>query len=391
MAQRAETAWKRGTRSRVAGVMVAAGTVLTVGCSGSLDDVLPERKPAYKSSRSTTPLEVPPDLAGTALQDSLPIAEGDATGSQFATEAQAQPDTGVLPEVEDVRIGRSGQERWLVVTAAPESVWPKIRNFWIDQGFSLASETPDVGVMETDWAEKRTPLPAGMLKGFVNRLSDSFYGVSHRDRYRTRLERGIESGTTEVYISHRGAEQIVVGDETPDAQREGLGERVWQIRPNDPGLEAEMLARLMIFLGVDEARATALATESVPEEPRAQIVRDANGTIALSVREGFSPAWRRVGLALDRAGFTVEDRDRSRGVYFLRYAAEDTEEQEGWLSRLKFWGSDDSAGPEPGTYLVNLVEEGSDTTRVVVLDQDGEREMGTVGERILTVLHELLE
>ena len=394
MVERAVPAWRQGTRGVVIGAVVVAAAALAGGCSGTLDDVDSERGPSYKSSRSTAPLEVPPDLLGTSLQDSLPISDGDATDSQYASRTGSQPASLVLPPADGARIERSGQDRWLVVAAAPEALWPRLRDFWIDQGFTLTTENPETGVMETDWAEKQTPLPAGALTSVVKQLSDMLYGVTFRDQYRARIEPGTQAGTTEVYISHRGAEQMIVGDESQDAQREGLGERVWQLRPSDPGLEAEMLRRLMVFLGVDESRAATLAAESTPPEPRARIVRDADGAASLLLDDAFSPAWRRVGHALDRAAFTVEDRDRSRGVFFVRYAGADAAEEgerKGWLSRLEFWGDDDGANAEPVAYRIHLAEEGSDATRVGVLDGDGERETGPAANRILTVLHELLE
>ena len=394
MVERAAPAWRQGTRRVAIGAVTVAAAALAGGCSGTLDDVAPEREPSYKSSRSTAPLEVPPDLVGSSLRDSLPVSEGDATDSQYASRAGTQPASPVLPRADGARIERSGQDRWLVLVAEPEAVWPGLRDFWIDQGFTLTTENPVIGVMETDWAEKQTSLPGGALSGLTKQLSSLLYGVAFRDQYRTRIEPGTQAGTTEVYISHRGAEQMIVGDESKYGHRDGLGERVWQLRPTDPGLEAEMLRRLMIFLGVDESRAATLTAESAPPESRARIVRDAHGAASLLLDEGFSPAWRRVGHALDRAAFTVEDRDRSRGVFFVRHAVEDAAQdgqRKGWLSRLKFWGDDDGANAEPVAYRIHLAEDGSDATRVEVLDGDGERESGPTANRILTVLHELLE
>ena len=227
--------------------------------------------------------------------------------------------SAVLPEVDDARIERSGDQRWLVVAVKPEEVWPRLRDFWTAQGFVLETEEPDIGLMETEWAARHTPLPAGAIKRALLQVSDALYGVAFRDRYRTRIERGAASDTTDIYISHRGAEQTVVGDETSDAQREGLGERVWLPRPRDPGLEAEMLSRLMIFLGVDEERAeTVVAAERSTRPARASRARGRR-------REGARPRRRLLaGVAACRScprprRFAVEDRDRSRGLFFVRH------------------------------------------------------------------------
>ena len=392
---------RQWARRAVTGGVLAASAVLAGGCSGTLEDglgeVWPDRQPSYKSSKSAPPLEVPPDLTSSSLRDTLRIPDVDATYSQYASgdgSAGTRSTPAVLPEIDNARVERSGDERWLVIALKPEVVWPRLRDFWIDQGFALETEEPDIGVMETNWAEEHTPLPAGLLKRMVNALNDVLYGVAIRDRFRTRIERGAEPGTTEIYISHQGAEQMVVGGETQYATREGLGERVWQPRPNDPGLEAEMLSRMMVFLGADEQRADALVAGDTTPDPRARLVREDGSAVALTLDEGFSRAWRRTSLALDRAGFTVEDRDRSRGLFFVRYADRGDgaqSEKTGWLSRLKFWGNDDGAEQGDDAYLIRLIEEAPAMTRVVVLDQDGEREESSAAHRILTVLHEQLE
>ena len=392
---------RRRVRGAVLGGVLAVGAVLAGGCSGTLEDVFPDRQPSYKSSRSEAPLEIPPDLSSSTIRDSLQIPGVDATYSRYASGAGSVgvgSGPAVLPEIDNARIERSGDQRWLVVAMKPDEAWPRLRDFWTGQGFSLKTEEPDVGVMETDWAEKHTSLPAGALKRMVRRISDALYGVAVRDQYRTRIERGTEPGTTEIYISHRGAEQIVVGDESQDAQREGLGRTVWQPRPNDPGLEAEMLSRLMIFLGADEQSVDALIAGSAPpRETRARLVIEDGRTTALVIDEGFSRAWRRTGLALDRAGFVVEDRDRSRGLFFVRHAAPADRapgESKGWLSGLKFWGNDDEEEQErqgEGAYVVRVIEETPAAARVIVLDPDGKREESPAVSRILTVLHEQIE
>ena len=401
MAEFTIPARRRRARRAVTGGVLAASAVLAGGCSGTLEDglgeVWPDRQPSYKSSKSAPPLEVPPDLTSSSLRDTLRVPDVDATYSQYASgdgSAGTRSTPAVLPEIDNARVERSGDERWLVIALKPEVVWPRLRDFWIDQGFALETEEPDIGVMETNWAEEHTPLPAGLLKRMVNALNDALYGVAIRDRFRTRIERGAEPGTTEIYISHQGAEQMVVGGETQYATREGLGERVWQPRPNDPGLEAEMLSRMMVFLGADEQRADALVAGDTTPDPRAGLVREDGSAVSLTLDEGFSRAWRRTSLALDRAGFTVEDRDRSRGLFFVRYADRGDgaqSEKTGWLSRLKFWGNDDGAEQGDDAYLIRLIEEAPAMTRVVVLDQDGEREESSAAHRILTVLHEQLE
>lgn len=360
------------------------------GCSGNLqktiEDALPDDDPEYKSSRSLPPLEVPPDLSSATVQETMQVPQG--SGTTYSDYANAQQGRGgrsagtsaVLPVVDNVQVDRAGDQRWLVVRASAEDVWPRVREFWLDNGFLIKMEDPTIGIMETDWAENRADIPQGFIRSMMGKLSDALYSAATRDKFRVRLERGRTPDTTEVYLSHRGAEEVTQGDDF-----------VWQPRPSDPELEAEMLNRMIVFFGVEEERADRMLAVQKDRPARAQMVRDGKGGSALSIKEEFSRAWRRTGLALDRVGFTVEDRDRSRGLYYVRYVdpVEASEKGDSWLSKLKFWGDDDSAAPQD-EFLISLIGEGT-TTQVVVLNKEGNRELSPTADRILSLLHEQLK
>lgn len=375
------------TFSRALGAALVALAV--AGCSGNLqktiEDALPEDDPEYKSSRSLPPLEVPPDLSSSTVRETMQVPDG--SGTTYSDYANAQQGrtrvagtSAVLPVVENVRVERAGDKRWLLVNASAEDVWPRVREFWLDNGFLIKMEDPTIGIMETDWAENRADIPQGFIRSMMGKLSDALYSAATRDKFRVRLERGSTPGSTEVYISHRGAEEVTQGEDF-----------VWQPRPSDPELEAEMLNRMLVFFGVEEERAERMLAVKKDRPARAQMVRDGKGGSALSIKEEFSRAWRRTGLALDRVGFTVEDRDRSRGLYYVRYVdpVEVSEKSDSWLSKLKFWGDDDGERPQD-EYLISLIGEGT-TTQVVVLDKEGNRETSATADRILSLLHEQLK
>ncbi len=396
------------SRAERAACAPIAATVLALalaGCGGnlmdSIENAIPEREPEYKSSQSLPPLEVPPDLSAEQLSDSMVVpsvsgAPGSATYSEYSSaqqgqqQAQAMPvSAAVLPTAPDVRVERSGDKRWLVVDAPAEMVWPKARDFWLNQGFILEEEDPSIGIMETDWAEERAVFQSGFFRQMMSKLSNALYGSATRDKFRTRLERGADRSTTEIYVSHRGAEEVrKVTD-----QQEGIAYREWQPRPSDPELEAEMLNRMMVQFGISEEQAETVMAKADRNRPeRARMVRGEQGS-ALALDEDFSRAWRRTGLALDRVGFTVEDRDRSRGLYFVRYVDPDKDlgnpEKQGFLDKLKFWG-DDEEDPGANEYLISL--NGNEIqTEVVILNTGGERESSATADRILTLLHEQLK
>ncbi len=339
----------------------------------------------YKKSSSLPPLEVPPDLTRSTIDDALVVPDIDPAGSAtFSTynEERRDPQTtakeAVLTQQQNIRVEREGDKRWLIIQAEPEQVYPKVRQFWLDNGIPLKQEDPRIGIMETDWIENRADIPKDVIRSFLSKALDSLYSASTRDKYRVRLERGKEAGTTEVYLSHRGVEEVAKGDST-----------IFQPRPSDPELEIEMLNRLIVFFGVDEKKAETLLAKEKGGGPRAQLTRDADGNAALSLDEDFSRAWRRTGLALDRVGFTVEDRDRSRGVYFVRYVDPlKDDDKKGFLSKLKFWKG--SPKPSSDDYLVSVIGADNAATRIVILNKEGAREKSDTSNRILALLEEQL-
>ncbi len=376
---------------RLRTVVAAAGaTLLLVACS-SLPSIQGD-KIEYKSAGKLPPLEVPPDLTRPAADDRYAVPDinpkGGATYSVYSKERGAVPDPSkatVLPSQENARIERAGSQRWLVVKGEPDSVWNVVKEFWQETGFIVNTENTDAGVMETDWAENRAKVPDGAIRGFLGKLLDSAYSTSERDKFRTRLERSTEPGMTEIYVSHRGMEEVYISSSVDSGQTK------WQPRPPDPDLEAEMLRRLMTRFGVQQERAKVeVAAAQAPA--RATLLKGQEGGM-LSVNDQFDRAWRRVGLALDRVGFTVEDRDRSKGLYFVRYVDPDADNQtaqpKGFLAKLNpFSGRKKTTG---GERFSIQVKDGDSVSQVSVLDKDGKQEKSDTANRILSLLYEQLK
>jgi outer membrane protein assembly factor BamC len=360
------------------------------GCS-----LMESKKIEYQSATTVPSLEVPPDLVlpGRDTRFAVPDVgpRGTATFSAYTQDRSARPaseSTRLLPQVETARIERAGTQRWLVVDKPPQQVWPVIKDFWQELGFIVNVELPEAGVMETDWAENRAKIPQDLIRRTLGRLIDAVYSTAERDKFRTRLEPTADGQGTEIYISHRGMYEVFEG--TQGGGDQGVGRTVWQPRPPDPELEAEMLRRLMTRFGVEETRAQTLLARPTTE-PAARLSRAGDGSAVLTLTEPFDRAWRRVGLALDRIGFVVEDRNRAAGEYFVRYADPEagTKKREGLLSRLAFWRSGDDK-VQALRYRVKLTDAGGDT-QVSVLQDDGRATAGDTGNRIMNLLHEQLK
>jgi outer membrane protein assembly factor BamC len=320
--------------------LVAVAAVLSA-CS-----VLEGDKIDYRSATKGQTLEVPPDL--TQLSPTAATAIG------------------------DVRVERAGNQRWLVVNRPADQVWPAVRDFWQESGFLLAMDQPNLGIMETDWAENRAKIPQDFIRNAIGKVLDSVYSTAERDKFRTRLERS-PTGGTEIFISHRGMIEVYA-----NAQKD---QTVWQPRPADPELEAEFLRRLMVRLGAPQVQAQA-ATAAASERPTSRVA-SLNSQPVVVIDEPFDRAWRRVGLALDRTGFTVEDRDRSQGTYFVRYVPPNPDKKEpGFFGRIF---SRNAAAEQPLKYRINLKTEGQ-TTTVSVLNANGAPESSQNAQRIVQVI-----
>jgi len=376
---------------RALGLLLA---LLFVGGCSSTQDYF-EGKVDYKSagaSATLPPLEIPPDLTTPARDNRYAVPE---TGSSSATYSGYQAGrrdprlkgSTVLPEFDRMRVERAGTQRWLVVQEAPEKLWPQVREFWMENGFLLKIELPEAGVMETDWAENRAKIPQGVIRNFLGRALDQLYSSSERDKFRTRLDRTPDGKGTEIYLSHRGMQEVY-SNVRGDTQSGTSGQTTWMPREPDPELEAEFLRRLMVRLGAQDQQARQLAGAAGVPQFRAELTKGISGVEALQVLEPFDRAWRRVGLALDRVGFTVEDRDRQKGLYFVRYADPEAEmtAKEGLFSRL--FSSSEKVKAEQ--FRVQVKQAGTDS-QVNVLNKGGEADTSKTAQRILSLLHEQLK
>lgn len=377
-------------------LLAALLPVALAGCS--FDSLFESKSIEYKSATKLPPLEVPPDLTRPGSDNRYAVPDlptsSTATYSQYNQERTGQVKTGrsdVLPTSNAVHMERAGRERWLVVKGDPEKLWPVVREFWQENGFLIKIDNPEAGYMETDWAENRAKIPDDIIRRTLGKAIDGMYSTGERDKFRTRMERGKTPGTVEIFITHRGMVEELTGD---SVTKESDSSK-WMPRPPDPSLEAEFLSRLMVRLGVEEERAKAMVASGQTRD-RAKLVNNGTGHAgALELFEPFDRAWRRVGVALDRSGFTVEDRDRSKGLYFVRYidpeADGGTKGSGGFLSKLAFWRKDDAIDlSKLPQYQVKVSEAKDDASEVKVLSKDGAPETSDTSRKILGLLYNQL-
>ncbi len=349
------------------GLLAACMALALAGCS-----VLESDRVDYKSAGKGPSLDVPPDLTQLSRESRYNVPGVAVTASGFEAGKTTSSQPVAAGSVADVRIERSGNQRWLVVNRPADKLWDSVRDFWQENGFLLTVDQSDLGILETDWAENRAKIPDDVIRRTLGKVLDSLYSTGERDKFRTRLERNAAGGT-EIYISHRGMVETYNSN--------NKDQTVWVPRAADPELETEFLRRLMLRLGVTQEQSKALvataggrATSKVATE---------NGRPVVIVDDNFDRAWRRVGLSLDRTGFTVEDRDRAKGMYFVRYVEPNADKAEpGFFSRL-FGGS--AKVNTPMKYQISVKGQGESTT-VAVLDAAGAPDASPNAQRIVKVI-----
>ncbi len=393
--------------------------------------------PDYKSAGRSRPLEVPPDLTSISANDTYNVP-GSTTYSSYSQQGETPAEKEkILPTPENVKLERAGSQRWLVVQAPPEKVWPVIREFWSELGFAVRVENTDTGVMETEWVD-----PSSLTKDDKGNYLDKFQGwldklntLQNRQKFRTRIDRGTSEGETEIYMSHRSV------TDTPDdgkiKVRTTLGEidqgyapknnkrtKDDEARADAEDLDAELLRRLMVRLGIEEKSSKSIMAAG-NTAARAKLSQAGDGTLNLSVNDEFDRAWRRVGLALDRVGFVVEDKNRANGVYFVRYTDIDVDiapqKKKGVMDSLKFWGDDkpekkpevvdDSNKSETSLsdklqfwkapvksvtdpskqYRVKVEESGEQGSKISIVDKEGNLNKSSTANRIINLLYEQLK
>lgn len=364
---------------RYLGLVLGLGALTLTGCSTWDQLVGREESVDYKSTVRGDPLSIPPDLTQVNQGAHYKAPEGTATFSQYAQAQQDQRNLSaadrVLPQAEGIRVVRDGDLRWLVVDRPAEEIYPRIVEFWGDNGFTIRNQDPRAGLIETDWAENRAKIPEGWIRSALGAIIDQVFDSGERERFRTRLER--VDGRTEIYVSHQHMVETPTGD--------GTGFR-WAFGQEDPGLNAAMLARMMVYLGTDVEQARELVTQAERDPSIPDIELSDMDQAQLVLGEPFDRAWRRVGVAIDSAGFTVDDRDRSTGDYYVRYLDTDTGakiEQQNFIGRL--FGGRNTA--EAAQYRINVAQSGSGS-RVSVLDANGQVQNTETARRILSVLHD---
>lgn len=368
-------------------MILALVAVSLAACSGSKKD-LP--KLDYQSeNKKIVSLEVPPDLNDPRNGDLYSLPAG-VSARPDALKAQPENRNRVLTPVKDAHIERSGGQRWLVVNGKTAAeMWPVLRAFWLESGFTIYSEEPAAGLMETDWAENRAKLPNQGLRKLFDKVGiGGIYTTSERDKFSVRMEHNSKGGL-DIFFTHKGLEEVYDGKNKDTT--------VWQPRANDPNLEAAFLARFMQYLGMDEATIDRQLQAQADDSKGTQFAKREQNSVLV-----YGDAERninRIGSALDHSGLTVQQFVSERGIFVVRPAASEADAvrqaaaqnaQKGWFGRLFGGKGKEVKQPEQAPQLFVALEQVNNGQRIHLLDQSGQPYLGNDAKKWLDSLYRQL-
>ncbi|WP_047393721.1 outer membrane protein assembly factor BamC [Chitinibacter sp. ZOR0017] len=347
--------------------LLLSTALLTALSACSTDNILTS-KVDYRSGSdnvSRNPLEVPPDLSQVAT----PNATANTTLSATTAAQANNTNRELLPKPANARIVNQDGLRFIEATLSANEAWERSREFWLANGFTLTTEKPATGVMETDWLENRADLPNDFMTNLVRKFADYFVSTGRLDKYRTRIERGNDDQHVNIYLTYRGMTEVY---KEGSAQTQNWGGTAYTAAPPNPELELEMMGLLMQSFGLSKEE-SAQAVQQASAKPVARASLDNN---SLLISDGFDRAWRRVGLAFDRVGYNIQDRNRSAGLFTVQRAATDIDKEveSSYFSSLAFWKKDESGkvdgkGSNAQTFEVKLSPQG-DKTRLTITSKD---------------------
>ena len=339
---------------------------LLVGCT-SLEDIPIIDKvtqPDYVSSKKSKKLEIPPELDELSASDSYSV-NGEPTSLRQYINKEKDKDQILVNSNEKIKVVKSGNMRWLVVPAKQSQVWPVVEKFWEDMGFQ-ASSSKRTGIIETSWvSESDIRKDDQDIVGKFDAWLDNLANTSTRRKFRTRIEDGVEEGTTEIYLSQRSLlkgldehygrkSKHFEGTINPDSVYQiqeyrsedevDKAEMKSNYKDDDLEIQYELLRRLMVRLGSSDLSAKNSLDNAI-EIKQADLVQE-DGYKSLLLKDNYGRAWRRLSLAIDMVGFLVEDKNRSNGIFYIKYSNIEIDDQtpkkkKGMLSKLAFWADDE--------------------------------------------------
>ena len=352
-------------------------TMVAAACSSGNDK-------GYLDTTLGQPLEIPPDLSKFETESNFDLPNG------FSGNEQSVDKVPVLAKIDSLQLQGSGDFYWLSVDESVDNLYQQVKNFWAFEGYALLIDEPVIGVMQTEWIYKAEGGEQKSDSWWAGLFASEDLSAS-QDQFRTRIERDQSGGGNNlIYIVHRGTEyvhEVRVGDEDLGTN----SPNDWQFRATEPQLEVEMLARLMIFLGLQKEVVDTQIAQVGLFKPRASRLLDADEKSPfLILKDPYHIAWNRMNHVLQRMNFEIVTAEfksglSQEGVFIINAEIVETTEGKGFFE----FGSKDQR--KTRQFIIVLSEETHELTRVILEDVKGNYDTSAEGDEFLSLLFEQLK
>ena len=329
-------------------------------------------------------LELPPDLAGVQVESKFELPAAISGDNETAKDK-----IPVLAKVQSVQLEGSGDLYWLQVDESVDNLYQLVKNFWASEGYRLNVDEPVIGIMQTEWIYKSEGGEEESSSWFGQLFTTEDLAAT-QDQYKTRIERSETNNLNRIYIAHRGTEFKYVLNEGA-ARKEAINDSEWNFRQPEPELEIEMLARLMIYLGLQQDDVEQQRGSVKLFKPRASLYVDADeGSPYLILNDVYQIAWNRVFHQLERMNFEIIDSEfksglSGEGVIYVNAPTVDIETSEGFFN----FQSEEKEGPMRFTLVFS--EETNQSTRLIIEDETGEFDTSPAGSQFLNPLYQKIK
>ena len=280
---------------------------------GSCGWILEDHRYDYLEEKQFEPIEISSEQSTRPIIDFYPIprTEEDLVGDSYEIPLPAQVFSS--GSTNEIRMHKLGEIRWLYVETLPSSVWPLMKDFWASSNFGLSYEDPNSGIFESQELQ-------------VN---------SKQTKFQMKIEHGIRQASSEIFLSH-----LIKNTDNN-----------WIRVPVEDNLEDDVLRDALDFLSdAPSTGGTSLVALNLNLGQKAVLKQSEDGSNFIEMNLEFPRAWAAVDRALKEALITVNDLDRTNGVFFVSFTQE---EEEGFVRRL-FKRNKNSKNPDFKIYVKKI-------------------------------------
>ncbi len=258
--------------------LIIVSSFIYTSCSmtGGSEGYFPDKKYDFLNEEVEDIISVPSELTLPNTENHYPVNDPEEIDKILEVPKPRQ----IFASSGDssVQLRRLGELMWIYIETLPSTSWPISKNYWDTSTYDVLKADPVTGEIDIDFDQT--------------------------SKLQMRVEHGIKEASTEIFL-------IKINKMTNEIQ-------------SDPEfVQAEMEKMINYYAdSLSNFSGTSLAAQNLNEMKKANIFTE-NGMTVIALDLNFDRAWSSVSKALDAAEIVTNDRDRSKGIFFVSYSKEE--------------------------------------------------------------------